>query len=400
MEWQRNAITENNFTSLFYITMKISIETGKLIDIIDISSRFVAKNATLPILQNIYIKASIDTITIRATDMEKYVEIELPCKMTLEWAVTVNARTFLDIIKSIDDEHIEISADQKTQVITIKWAKDTFEINGISASEYVALPEVPREHNVSIDTQTFAQWVEKVEYAVTEKNFSPVLTGVLFKSKKENDESKLIFVGTDSFRLAEFKTKNTIESEFSLIVPKLSINDIQKITEYGISKECDTMQIFYSENLIAFELTIKDIKIIATSLLIQGNFPEYDREEIMPKHFNTKILVDKALCEKAIKKIWILTKDINNFIQIESNKDSIIISSGKTDKGAGNTSIPAIIEGEPVSFGINGRYITDFIRIMKEDELLFQIVDGQKPLVIGEKQENNYRYVIRPLINN
>ena len=97
----------------------------------------------------------------------------------------------------------------------------------------------------------------------------------------------------------------------------------------------------------------------------------------MPKQFNTKILVDKTICEKAIKKIGILTKDINNFIQIESNNDSIIISSGKTDKWAWNTSIPAIIEWEAVSFGINGRYITDFIRIMKEDELLFQIVDGQ-----------------------
>lgn len=380
--------------------MKISIEIAKLIDVIDISSRFVAKNATLPILQNIYLKASIDSLIIRATDMEKYVEIELPCKVSLEWAVTVNARTFLDIIKSIDDKEIEISADQKTQVITIKATKDTFDINGISASEYVALPEVPRDQTINLDTQMFAQGVEKVEYAVTEKNFSPVLTGVLIKAKKDEEGSKLVFVGTDSFRLAEYKTKNNIEQEFSLIVPKLSINDIQKITEFAIANECDTMKIFYSENLIAFETTVNDIKIISTSLLIQWNFPEYDREEIMPKNFNTKVLVDKSICEKAIKKIGILTKDINNFIQIETNQDSIIISSGKTDKWAGNTTIPAIIEGEPVSFGINGRYITDFIRIMKEDELLFQVVDWQKPLVIWEKNETNYKYVIRPLINN
>ncbi len=380
--------------------MKISIETEKLIEVIDISSRFVAKNATLPILQNIYLKASIDNIIIRATDMEKYVEIEIPCKVSLEWAVTVNARTFLDIIKSIEDQFIEITADQKTQVVTIKWSKDTFDINGISASEYVALPEVPKDHTISLDTQTFSQWVEKVEYAVTEKNFSPVLTWVLIKSKKDEDWDKLIFVWTDSFRLSEYKINNNIENEFSLIVPKLSINDIQKITEYGINKNCDIMKIFYSENLIAFELTINDIKIIATSLLIQWNFPEYDREEIMPRNFNTKILVDKTICEKAIKKIGILTKDINNFIQIESNNDSIIISSGKTDKWAWNTSIPAIIEWDPVSFWINWRYITDFIRIMKEDELLIKIVDGQKPLVIWEKNDQNYRYVIRPLINN
>jgi DNA polymerase III sliding clamp (beta) subunit (PCNA family) len=64
--------------------MKIIVETARLNDIIDISSRFVAKNATLPILQNIYLKASIDNLIVRATDMEKYVEIEAPCKIKIE----------------------------------------------------------------------------------------------------------------------------------------------------------------------------------------------------------------------------------------------------------------------------------------------------------------------------
>lgn len=306
----------------------------------------------------------------------------------------------MEIIKSIEEPILEIDADQRTQIVTIKSAKDTFDINGIAASEYVALPEVPRDNMISLDTQTFTQGVERVEYAVTEKNFSPVLTGVLIKAKKEADGSKMIFVGTDSFRLSEYKTKNPSENEFSLIVPKVTITDIQKIAEYGINKECDAMKIYYSENLIAFELAIKDIKIVSTSLLIQGNFPEYDREEIMPRSFNTKVLVDKSLCEKAIKKIGILTKDINNFIQVETSKDCIIISSGKTEKGSGNTAIPAIITGENVTFGINGRYITDFIRIMKGDELTFNIVDHQKPLILGEKDDQEYKYVIRPLINN
>jgi len=64
--------------------MKITIQVEKLNHIIDISSRFVAKNATLPILQNIYLKASIDSLIVRATDMEKYVEIESPCDIKVE----------------------------------------------------------------------------------------------------------------------------------------------------------------------------------------------------------------------------------------------------------------------------------------------------------------------------
>ena len=178
------------------------------------------------------------------------------------------------------------------------------------------------------------------------------------------------------------------------------MTDIQKICEYAMSNEAENLVVKYSENLIAFQIQVKDMKILATSLLIQGNFPEYEREEIMPKNFNTKILVDKNLCEKAIRKIGILTRDINNYIQIETNNDSIIISSGKTDKGAGTTNIPAIIEWPAINFGINGKYITDFIKIIKGDELTFNVIDNQKPLILMDKDETNYRYVVRPLINS
>lgn len=283
--------------------MKISLELSKVLGMLDIASRFVSKNSTLPILQNIYLKASIDTLLIRATDMEKYVEIELPCNVQIEGAITVNAKTFLDILKTIESETLEFSVDQKTNVMTIKTPKDTFDINGIPSSEYVALPEVPQENSFMLDTTIFSKGIEKVEYAITEKSFSPVLTGVLMKSKTEDAQSKIIFVGTDSFRLSEYKTINTNSNEFSLIIPKVSISDIKHLVNYAIDKEVPEMIVKYSENLIAFELTIEGTKIVATSLLIQGNFPEYEREEVMPTQFATKVMLDKNECEKAIKKI-------------------------------------------------------------------------------------------------
>ncbi|MBU0627532.1 DNA polymerase III subunit beta [Patescibacteria group bacterium] len=154
--------------------------------------------------------------------------------------------------------------------MTIKSDKDVFEINGISASEYVALPEVPRENSLSLETNLFEQGISKVEYAVTEKNFSPVLTGILLKSKKYDDGNKLTFVGTDSFRLAEFKTNNMNNNDdFSLIIPKLAITDLQRVAEFARDKECEEIQIHYSDNLVAFQVNIGETKILATSLLIQ-----------------------------------------------------------------------------------------------------------------------------------
>ena len=98
--------------------------------------------------------------------------------------MTVNGKTLSDIIKTVPDQQCDIAVDQNTQILTIKTPKDTFDINGIAASEYVALPEIPNENKVSLDIVAFAKGVERLEFAVTEKNFSPVLTGVLLKAKK------------------------------------------------------------------------------------------------------------------------------------------------------------------------------------------------------------------------
>ncbi|MDR0650194.1 MAG: DNA polymerase III subunit beta [Candidatus Peribacteria bacterium] len=284
--------------------MKITIALSKLVNVVDIATRFVSKNSTLPILQNMYLKASIDSLIIRATDMEKYVEIEIPCDIKLEGAITINAKTFLDLLRTIEEKEVELSVNPQTNQMLIRSAEDEFEINGIPASEYVALPEIPQTNTIALETQSFIMGVERVEYTITEKNFSPVLTGVLIKTKTESTGGKkLVFVGTDSFRIAEFKVPSTIESDFSLIIPKIAINDIKAIAKYAVEKEVPDMHLKYSENLIAFAYTIDDIKITATSLLIQGNFPDYEREEIMPTTFTTTILVDKSLCEKAIKKI-------------------------------------------------------------------------------------------------
>lgn len=377
--------------------MKISLELPKVLGLLDIASRFVSKNSTLPILQNIYLKASIDSLLIRATDMEKYIEIELPCAVQLEGSITVNAKMFLDILKTIESKTVEFSVNQQTSIMTIKTTKDTFDINGISASEYVALPEVPQENSFMLDTTIFSKGTEKVEYAITEKSFSPILTGMLMKSKTEWDQHKIIFVGTDSFRLSEYKTLNTNTNDFSLVIPKVAITDVKYLVNYAIDKEVPEMLIKYSDNLVAFELNVEGVKIVATSLLIQGNFPEYEREEVMPTQFVTKIMLDKKDCENAIKKIWILTKDTNNFIQIETQGTKVILSSGKTDKGAGITELPAIIDGEALTFGINGRYVTDFIRMMSSDTLIFNLVNGQKPLVLMDKDDDANRYVVRPL---
>ncbi|MDR2416095.1 MAG: hypothetical protein LBD75_05870 [Candidatus Peribacteria bacterium] len=44
--------------------------------------------------------------------------------------------------------------------------------------------------------------------------------------------------------------------------------------------------------------------------------------------------------------------------------------------------------------------MTDFVRAMESEELVFNLVDHQKPMIITDKGNEVYKYVVRPLISN
>lgn len=164
--------------------MKVTLAVAQLQEVMDLMARFVSKHATLPILENVYIKGSIDSIIFRATDMEKYVEVELPASLDDEGAITVNASTLSAILRNIDETQVVLVIEESKDLMIIQTASDEFKIKGIPASEYVAVPEVKSDAPITLLADQFSLGIGKVEYAVTEKNFSPVLTGILMRIKK------------------------------------------------------------------------------------------------------------------------------------------------------------------------------------------------------------------------
>lgn len=381
--------------------MKVTLGVQERKEIIDLCSWFIAKNNTLPILQNIYIQGANNQIIRRATDMEKYIEVRMEANTQWEGSVTVDAKTLMDIIKTSDDEFVDLTIDNQKDILHIQGVRDDFLIKGISASEYVTLPEVKTTQTVSLPSATMVEWIEKVEFAVTEKTFSPIFTGVLLHLKKEQEKNYIICVWTDSYRLGEFKIPydpEDIQEDVSVIIPKTSINDLVSIASYVTDKQKDHVsKREIAKNLVRCNYQIGDITIQATSLLIQWSFPKYDDEKIMPKKFTTTAEVSKSACEKAIKKISILTKDINDYVKLHIQDDMMKFTSGQTSKGDGETQIPCTIEGPALSLGVNGKHITDFLRAIQGDTVKFSMIDDSSPLILTDTQDEHYQYVIRPV---
>lgn len=379
--------------------MRVTVKLQELKDIIGVMGWFVSRHATLPVLENIYIKAGVDGLVFRATDMEKYIEVELEASPDDEASLTIPAKMLWDILKTVDDESITLVIEQSTHTMTILTSADEFKIKWIPATEYVALPSLENPETVIVDIDQYITGVSKVEYAVTEKNFSPVLTWIYIRLKQEQDQTYIIFVWTDSFRLAEYKLPyEWSSSSMKLLIPKTHIQDLQRVAQFCADKGASHTTIKYANNMVEFRYEVEKITITSSALLIQWSFPDYEQESIMPTSYTSKALIDASQFGKAIQKIEILTRDLNNYISVSSTLDSLQLASWATDRWNAQTSVPAYIEWPEFSYWVNWKYVTDILKHTQSAEALMQIIDWEQPIIFKDSEDPAMTYVVRPLV--
>lgn len=372
--------------------MKFIVDKKDLLQALDLASRFVSRNSTLPILENVAISWNIDTLEFKATDMNKYIYISMPAKIESEWAITVNAKMLLDAIKMSESDEIQLEWKDDWTILTVLSWKDKFEFKWISINEYVAIPEWDNIESFSIPCEIISKWIEKVESSIPDKSFTTIITWMLLKWK----ENTLAFVWTDSFRLAEYKVEYNIWKDFEVVIPKNTIWELKKVADLTLSEEwSDNVDINYDNKLVSFNFKFWKFNIEIKTNLIQWNYPDY--EKIILPSYNFKMIIDKTQLEKAIRKVSLFSKDISYYTKFIPDEDKLIVSSWETDFWEWVVQIPAIFDWQAISLWVNGKSILDFLKYVEGEEVLFNIYDDEKPILIKDQGDEWYRFVIRPL---
>jgi len=372
--------------------MKFEVNKKDLLQWLELASRFVSRNSTLPILENVAIYWNIDTLELKATDMNKYIHITMPAKIESEWALTVNAKILLDTLKVSENDLIEMEwKNDGTSLTLLSW-EDKFDFRCISINEYIAIPTIDPVWNFSISTELLSKWIERVENCIPEKSFTTIITWMLLKWK----ENKISFAWTDSFKLAEYSTNYDIDNNFEVVIPKTVIWEIKKVSDISLQDEWeDLVNISYDNKLVSFKYKINDFSIEIKTNLIQWSYPDY--EKIILPTYNLRLIVDRTILEKAIKKVTLFSKDISYYIKFTPNNDELIITSWETDLWEWVSKVPAIFDWETVILWFNWKSILDFLKYVEWEEVIFNIFDEEKPVLLKDQWDEGYRFVLRPL---
>jgi len=362
--------------------MKIECITERLKEIIPKVERVTGKNLTLPALSSILIIASGKTLKLRATNLDLGIEIEIPAKIEKEGAVLVNGSVLNSVISSINSKNVNLEVIQGNLSINTPFYKST--IKTYPQDDFPTIPVVSGQE-FSFDSNKLIQSIKSVSYSASFSDMKPEIASVYIY---ENN-GDIVFVSTDSFRLAEKKIKLKKPQNFNeTIIPIRNIIEIIKIFEQN---EGD-IKISLGKNQISFSYQ----NIYLTSRVISGTFPDY--KQIIPKEHTTKVVLIKQDLFTALKSISVFSGKFNEItISIKPKQKLIEFYTKHPDIGESKVIVNGSVIGEDFEASFNYKYITDCLQSVSEDNISLFFNGPNKPLLIRNNSDMSFLYLIMPM---
>lgn len=366
--------------------MKLTCLQKDLRFALDIVSCAVNQSTTLPVLNNILLKAVNKKLFFSATNLEIAINYSIPADVKNEGSITIPAKLITSYVALLEDEIVEMKIEDGTTLF-IKSKSSQTKIKGISPDEFPLIPKIEKEVSIQITAKDLAQAIDHTVFSASTSATRPVLAGVYLWA----DKNILKTVATDSFRLAEKKTKllKKAEKPVECIVPVRTLLELGRILNTKFNEEPVDVQI--SKNQILFALD--GVELI--SRLIEGKFPDY--EKIIPRATRTKIETDTGHLNMATKRVSLFAKENNNSIKLTATNDGKLqIATDETSIGEEKAEIDIKIDGENNKVAVNAHYLLDVLAHLDQN-VCIEIDEKLTPVIVRPSKKDDYLYIIMPL---
>ena len=363
--------------------MKLECELEKIKNAINQAEKITGKNLTLPVLGSILFVASKKTLKLRATNLSLGVEIEIPANIEKEGVIAISGPVLSGVFSNIfQNEKITLEEDNGN--LLIKTKKNKIKVKGQPHDDFPTIPIV--EGSVfEIESKKIIDGIKSVYYSSSVSDVKPEISSVYIYS----DDVNLVFVSTDSFRLAEKKVKmKKIEEVPGILIPFKNIPEILRI----FTDTQDEIRVCFNKNQISFSSN----NIYLTSRIIDGAFPDY--RQIIPKENKTEAIVLKQDLLNALKISNIFSDKFNQLnLTIKPKEKLFELSSENNDVGENKTFLDAALVGENVELAFNYKYFLDCFQSIGSDSLVIKFNQSSRPIVVSGVSDNSFTYLIMPM---
>jgi DNA polymerase-3 subunit beta len=363
--------------------MDFTIQKETLANGLQMVQNAITQKSSLPILANILLESKGTELKLTATDLDIGICAVIPVISSVDGAITIPAKKFLDIVKSLPEEcELEISV-KKNNSVSIKTGKSFFKIMGLPKEDFPALPLFEDKDSITIDQKEIKELLNLTDFATSKEDSRHVLTGVLFAVKGED----INLIATDGRRMAvaskKLKTKTLVNKE--VIVPLKTVSEVKRLLG-----EDGEVKIQFGENQVKFVFPTSFV----ISRIIEGEFPDY--KKVIPARSEVFVEAAKEDLLSAVRRVSIFTDQDSQAIKMIISKEKVNISKKAEYLGEAEEEISAKYTGsEEMKIGFNPKYLMDVLRAINETEIKFELNGSNKPGVIRKGEE--YTYVVLPM---
>ncbi len=363
--------------------MKLECSVEKLKDGISQAERITGKNLTLPVLNSILLIATEKTFKLRSTNLSLGVEIEIPAKIEKEGIVAIPGSVLFGIFSNMHGGE-NVTLEETEGNLLIKTKKSKIKIKAVPHDDFPTIPQV-QGSVFEIDSRKITEGIKAVYYSSSVSDIKPEISSVYIYTNEDN----LVFVSTDSFRLAEKKVKmKGLEEIPGILIPFKNIPEILRI----FGETGGKARICFSKNQISFSFD----NIYLTSRIIDGVFPDY--RQIIPKEPKTEAVVLKQDLLSALRLSNIFSDKFNQVnLSIKIKEKVFELSSANTDVGENKTYLDAAIKGDDIELGFNYKYFLDCFQSITTDSLTIKLTESSRPIVISPVSDSSFTYLIMPM---
>jgi DNA polymerase-3 subunit beta len=368
--------------------MEIVVRKNDLLRELQFFQGIVERKNTIPILANVLMDAKGDQVSFLATDLEVALRSKCAATVTKPGALTLPAKKLFEIVKSLPETDIRISADKGG----VKVAADRFDsrMQTLPREDFPVLPESGGAPTAMLPRAALKEMVAKTQFAITGEDTRYFLNGAQFVLRA--DEMNL--VATDGHRLAlvsvarDGKSKKDSE-ENKAILPKKTLGELARLMSDGegdISYE-------RGENHLFFDVGGR----LLISRMIDGQFPAYER--VIPKGNDKHIEFERDRLTNAVKRVALLSNERSRAVKIQIDKGKVDVTSSSPDLGEAKETLPVDYSGAPMQICFNAQYVLDFLAAVSTDVVSLELKDEVSQAVMKPvgAEGYDYTYVIMPM---
>lgn len=386
--------------------MKISITKDHVLDALQQVQNVVSTRTTLPILSNVLLRASGDSLELTTTDLDVGIRRRVSAMVTKPGTTSLPARRLFSIVRELPDGEIEIEVDEKN-IASISCGSSFFKIVGLPAEEFPPLPKLEGGKSYKIEQSILRDMLRKTAYAISNDETRYVLNGIYLGFKSE----KLTVVATDGRRLAlvEQDLEFPKASEAEAILPTKAVTELKHLLG-----EKGEIQMTLTENQMAFELqvapqepagatkkgekeapkkTTEGPNVLLVSKLIEGTYPNY--RQVIPTESKERVSLDREALQTALRRAALLCTDKSNSVRMQFTKNNLSIIAKSPDVGEAKESMAINYKGKEVAIAFNPEYLMDPLQNLDNDEVFIELTDELSPGVI--KVNAPFLYVLMPM---